>query len=113
MRRINKGKQMKTVWTIPVPNGNEKIFGKHPTQKPLHLFERILLASTKEGDLIFDPFSGSSTTGVVAIKLNRFFIGCEIEEEYISLSIKRLKKCIEDNKNNLNLFEVSLRKKSE
>ncbi len=108
MRRINKGKQMKTVWTIPAPNGNEKIFGKHPTQKPLQLLERILLASTKEGDLIFDPFSGSTTTGIAAIKLNRFFIGCELEEEFISLSIKRLKKCIEDNKNNLNLFEVSL-----
>lgn len=108
MRRLNKDKQMKTVWTIQAPNGNEKIFGKHPTQKPLQLLERIVLASTKEGDLIFDPFSGSSTTGIAAIKLNRYFIGCELEEEYISLSTKRLKKCIEENKNNLNLFKVSL-----
>lgn len=106
MRNLNKGKQMKTVWTIPAPNGEEKKFGKHPTQKPLQLLERIVLASTKEGDLIFDPFSGSSTTGIAAIKLNRFFVGCELENEYISLSIKRLKAYISDKKNNSELFEV-------
>ncbi len=104
MKKINNGKQMKTVWRISSLNNNEKVFGKHPTQKPIQLLERIILASTKEGDLLFDPFSGSSTTGVASIKLNRFFIGCELEDEYISLSIKRLKKCIEDDKNNLNFF---------
>lgn len=108
MRNLNKGKQMKTVWTIPTPNGDEKIFGKHPTQKPLQLLERIVLASTKVGDLIFDPFAGSSTTGVAAIKLNRSFVGCELEDEYIALSIKRLKKYIYDKKNNPNIFEVML-----
>lgn len=106
MRNLNKGKQMKTVWTIPAPNGEEKKFGKHPTQKPLQLLERIILASTKAKDLIFDPFSGSSTTGVAAIKLNRFFVGCELEDEYISLSIKRLKAYISDKKNNSELFEA-------
>lgn len=105
MRRLNNGKQMKTVWTIPAPNGEEKVFGKHPTQKPIQLLERIILASTKEGDLIFDPFSGSSTTGVAAIKLNRYFVGCELEDEYISLSVKRLKAFLEQKKNNYNLFE--------
>lgn len=108
MKKLNNGKQMKTVWTIPAPNGEEKKFGKHPTQKPLQLLERIVLASTKAGDLIFDPFAGSSTTGIAAIRLNRFFVGCELEDEYISLSIKRLKTCIEDKKNNPNLFEVLL-----
>lgn len=108
IRKLNNGKQMKTVWTIAAPNGDEKRFGKHPTQKPLQLLERIVLASTKVGDLIFDPFTGSSTTGIAAIKLNRFFVGCELEDEYISLSIKRLRAYIEDKKNNLNLFEVLL-----
>ncbi len=108
MRKLNSGKQMKTVWTIPAPNGEEKEFGKHPTQKPLKLLERIVLASTKVDDLIFDPFAGSSTTGIAALKLNRFFVGCELEDEYISLSIKRLRAYIEDKKNNPNLFEVLL-----
>ena len=68
MRNLNNGKQMKTVQTIPAPNGEEKIFGKHPTQKPIKLLERIILASTVEKDLILDPFSGSSTTGLASIK---------------------------------------------
>ncbi len=99
MKKLNNNKQMKTVWTIPAPNEEEKRFGKHPTQKPLQLLERIILASTKVGDLIFDPFSGSLTTGIAAIKLNRFFVGCELEDEYISLSIKRLRASINDKKN--------------
>lgn len=77
------------VWTIPTPPANEKVFGKHPTQKPLALLERIVLASTKEGDLILDPFTGSSTTGVVAIKYGRKFIGIDIEKKYLDLSKRR------------------------
>lgn len=106
VRELNEGKQMKTVWTIPAPNGNEKEYGKHPTQKPLQLLERIILASTLEGDLVFDPFAGSSTTGISAIKLNRFFVGCELEEEYVNLSIKRLDAFIKYKKSNPDLFEV-------
>lgn len=108
MRRLNQGKQMKTVWTIPAPTGKEKSFGKHPTQKPLQLLERIILASTKEGDTIFDPFAGSATTGVAALKLKRFFVGCELEEKYIDLSIKRLKASIEESEESLDFFEVVL-----
>jgi len=104
MRNLNNGKQMKTVWSIPAPNGDEKVFGKHPTQKPLKLLERIILASTLENDLIFDPFSGSSTTGLAAIKLSRLFVGCELEDEYIALSMKRIKEYINQNKNILNIF---------
>jgi len=91
MREINNGKQMKSVWSFTAPNGEEKEFGKHPTQKPIALLERIILASTNEDDLIFDPFSGSSTTGVAAIRLQRKFVGTELESEFIDLSIARLK----------------------
>jgi len=104
MRKLNYGKQMKTVWTIAAPNGDEKRCGKHPTQKPIQLLERIILASTKEHELIFDPFSGSSTTGLAALRLNRFFIGCELENDYISLSIKRIKEYLDYKKNNPCLF---------
>lgn len=95
MRKLNSGKQMKIVWTIPALNGKEKRLGKHPTQKPLRLLERIILASTKVKDIIFDPFWGSSTPGLAAIKLNRRFVCCELEEEFIVLSIKRIKEYID------------------
>lgn len=90
MKELNNGKQMKSVWKIPAPSKDEKQFGKHPTQKPVALLERIILASTNEGDLIFDPFAGSSTTGVAAINTNRRFIGVEKDMAYINLSIDRL-----------------------
>lgn len=96
MRETNLGKQMKTVWSITAPNGGEKKYGKHPTQKPIQLLERIILASTNEGDLIFDPFSGSSTTGVAAIKRKRLFVGCELENDFISLSTNRLQSTIKE-----------------
>ena len=69
----------------------KKIFGKHPTQKPLALLERIIEASTQEGDLILDPFMGSGTTGVAAIKLNRRFVGIDVEKEYFDLAEKRIR----------------------
>lgn len=94
MRKINFGKQMKSVWKMAAPNGEEKDLGKHPTQKPVALLERIILASSSESDLIFDPFSGSSTTGVAAVKLKRRFVGCELEPEFLTLSIKRLERAI-------------------
>ena len=90
MRACNDGKQMKSVWRFTAPGSAEKTNGKHPTQKPLALLERCIEASTDKGAFIFDPFSGSSTTGVAAIKLGRKFCGVELEDEYIDLSIKRL-----------------------
>lgn len=96
MRNLNRGKQMKTVWTIPAPSKEEKIYGKHPTQKPERLLERIILASTRRNDFIFDPFFGSCTTGVVALKLNRKFTGCEIDGAYFDLAIKRISNTIKD-----------------
>lgn len=94
MREINGGKQMKTVWKMKPPAKAEKEFGKHPTQKPVELLERIIEASTNKGDLIFDPFAGSSTTGVAAVSKNRKYVGCELEHEFIQLSIKRLNKAL-------------------
>ena len=82
-------KQMRSVWAIGTPKNYEKELGKHPTQKPLELLRRIILASTNKGDLILDPFTGSSTTGIMALKLGRKFIGIDLEKEYLDLSIKR------------------------
>ena len=82
-------KQMRSVWDIPTTKPEEKTFGKHPTQKPLELLRRIILASTNKDDLILDPFTGSSTTGIMALRLGRKFIGIDLEKEYLDLSIKR------------------------
>jgi len=103
LRSLNNGKQMKTVWTIPAPNGDEKKDGKHPTQKPIALLKRILLASTNEGDLVFDPFAGSSTTGVACVAMKRRFVGCELEKEFIELSIRRLKRAVSERASSLNV----------
>ncbi|MDD4695797.1 MAG: site-specific DNA-methyltransferase [Patescibacteria group bacterium] len=82
--------QMRSVWAIGTPKPNEKTFGKHPTQKPIELLRRIILASTNKKAIILDPFTGSSTTGIVARSLNRQFIGIDTEKKYLDLSIKRL-----------------------
>lgn len=86
----NPGKQMRSVWSIPPPRKSEKLFGKHPTQKPIDLLNRIVAASTKAGDVILDPFCGSGTTGV-AVKLagKRTFIGIDTEVEYLQIAKSR------------------------
>ncbi len=86
----NPGKQMRSVWSINTPQAWEKKFGKHPTQKPFDLLKRIVLASTERGDIILDPFTGSSTTGLAARRYGRKFIGIDTEKQYLDLSIKRL-----------------------
>ena len=92
MKEENGGKQMKDVWTGSLTRASEKKEGKHPTQKPEYLLERIIRASTKEGMLVLDPFCGSGTTGVAARKLGRKFIGLEMQEDYIKISRRRLEK---------------------
>lgn len=87
-------KQMRSVWSLGTPLRSEKLHGKHPTQKPLKLLERIVLSSTNPGDIVLDPFAGSSTTGVAAYKHGRRFIGIDIEKGYLDLSIKRFKDII-------------------
>lgn len=82
-------KQMRSVWSINTPKPWEKKYGKHPTQKPLDLLERIVLASTDEGMIVLDPFTGSSTTGLAAVKHGRKFIGIDKEKKYLDLSAQR------------------------
>ncbi len=96
MKAANGGKQMKSVWRVPPPGVSEKTFGKHPTQKPVALVRMCIDASTKPGDLILDPFAGSSTTGVAALSSNRRFCGIENEENFVELSIQRLNDAISD-----------------
>ncbi len=102
MRKLNNNKQMRSIWNIDdlnpenvweisSPGTNEKKFGKHPTQKPEKLLERIILASTKENDITLDPFNGSGTTGIVAYKLKREYIGIDNNREFLDLTIKRFK----------------------
>jgi len=90
MKELNSGKQMKDVWTGMLTPQREKIFGKHPTQKPLYLLEKILLASTREGDLVLDPFCGSGTTGVACKLLGRNFIGIDNDRDFIALAKERI-----------------------
>jgi site-specific DNA-methyltransferase (adenine-specific) len=87
LKRPNR--QMRSVWSIPAPKPGEKRFGRHPTQKPLDLLTRIILASSKEGDLVLDPFTGSSTTGLACCCTGRRFIGVDSEEKYLDLSVRR------------------------
>jgi site-specific DNA-methyltransferase (adenine-specific) len=89
MKEINDGKQMKDVWTLPAIAKWEKSCGKHPTQKPLSIITRIILASTKQGAWVLDPFTGSSTTGIAANLLERKFLGIDIESEFLEISRKR------------------------
>ena len=97
-RLKKKGLQMRSVWAINTPKKVEKKFGKHPTQKSIDVLRRIVLAGTNKNDLILDPFTGSSTTGLAAYLYCRKFIGVDKEKKYLDLSIKRfedLKQTIE------------------
>lgn len=90
MKERDNGKQKKDVWKGPLTKPSEKKHGKHPTQKPEYLLEEIILASTRENDLILDPFVGSGTTCVVAKRLGRRYIGIDFVEEYLEIAKKRL-----------------------
>ena len=86
-----EGKQMRSIWQISTPSKSEKEFGKHPTQKPLLLLERIIKACTNKNQIVLDPFCGSGTTGFVSQMLERRFIGIDKERKYLNLTKKRLK----------------------
>ena len=104
MKRLNGGSQMTDVWRIPAVGSWEKQQGKHPTQKPLRLLYRVILACTNEGDIILDPFCGSGTTGIAANLLGRSFIGIEQEHSFCELSLAR-RAALEDAEVRKRLFD--------
>ncbi len=90
MKRENGDRQMQSLWHIKPPAQREKRHGKHPTQKPEALLDRILRASTSPRDLVLDPFCGSGTTGVVCARTGRRFVGIDLVESYLNIAAARL-----------------------
>ncbi len=86
MKQLNEGKQMRDVWKLPAIAKWEKSCGKHPTQKPLAVLTRIILASSKYKAWILDPFAGSSTTGIAANLCNTNFVGIDQEADFLAIS---------------------------
>jgi len=103
MKAENGGKQMRdlwalperdgeqVVWSIPTPGKREKTSGRHPTQKPLSLLERVIQAGSSPGDLVLDPFNGSGTTGVAAMSAGRRYVGLDVDDNYLDLTARRLR----------------------
>lgn len=86
------GRQMRSVWSVPPPGKEEKRFGKHPTQKPEALLERVVSATTNAGALVLDPFCGSGTTGVASLRLGRDFVGIDADATFLEeLALPRLR----------------------
>ncbi len=107
MKAFNDDKQMRSDWYIPIASGKERLKDKdgkkiHSTQKPAELLLRIILSTSNVGDIILDPFMGSGTTGAVAKRLGRNFIGIEKEEKYVKEAIKRIEKIVPINNELLN-----------
>jgi site-specific DNA-methyltransferase (adenine-specific) len=103
MKAENGGKQMRDLWAMPEPGGDqvvwsiptppksEKSAGRHPTQKPLSLLERVVRAGSSPGQLVLDPFNGSGTTGVAALSAGRRYVGIDVNDEYLDLTARRLR----------------------
>ncbi len=91
MHKLAGDRQMTDVWRMPAIAPWEKTCGKHPAQKPLSLVVRAILAATREGDLVLDPFAGSSTTGIAANLTRRNFVGIEREQAFLDMSVRRRK----------------------
>jgi modification methylase len=96
MKNLNEDLQMRSDWKLPICTGRERLKKggqkAHPTQKPESLLYRVILSSSEVGDTVLDPFFGTGTTGAVAKKMGRKFIGLEREEEYIKIARERIKK---------------------
>ena len=110
MKKINDDKQMKDVWKLSAIAPWEKSCGKHPTQKPLSVLTRLILASTKPGAWILDPFAGSSTTGIASNLANRRYLGIDKEQEFLEISKNRKleienQKITENFRKKIGLFE--------
>ena len=111
LKELNEGTQMRSDWFLPICSGSERLKGKdgkkiHPTQKPESLLHRIIIASTKKGDLILDPFLGTGTTGVVAKRLARKFIGIEKDKSYFKEAQKRINKARPYSEKDLEITET-------
>lgn len=90
MKSMAGGRQMTDVWTTPVIQNKERLFGKHPTQKPLSVIERIILCATNKGMVVMDPFIGSGTTAVACTRLGRFCWGIERSKKYLEVARRRI-----------------------
>jgi hypothetical protein len=94
MKALNDDVQMRSDWELPICTGHERLKQEgrkaHPTQKPESLLARVLLASTNRGDVVLDPFFGTGTTGAVARRLNRHFVGIEQDPRYVALARERV-----------------------
>ena len=90
MKAENGGRQMKSVWRFPAAGPTEKRMGRHPTQKPVALIDRCIRASTNPGDIVLDPFAGTSATGVAALMNGRHFLGIEQDSSYVNIGVRRL-----------------------
>lgn len=101
MKRRNGGKQMRDYWGLTddgegigwefsAPGPRERLHGRHPTQKPLALLERIITASSKADDVVLDPFNGSGTTGVAAVGRRRRYVGIDLSRPYLDLTERRI-----------------------
>ena len=102
MKAQNGGKQMRDLWplsddgagvnwTLPTPSKREKTCGRHPTQKPVALLDRVITAASYPGDLVLDPFNGSGTTGVVAVARGRRYLGFDLDDAYLDLTDRRIR----------------------
>lgn len=109
MKVFNDDKQLRSDWFIPLCSGNERIKDEngnkaHSTQKPFELLYRIITSTSKAGDIVLDPFFGSGTTGAVAKRLRRSFIGIEKEEKYIKIATKRIDEVVPLKENLINMI---------
>jgi len=107
MKDLNGGSQMRDVWRLPSIAPWEKSCGKHPTQKPLCVLSRIILASTVQGAWILDPFAGSSTTGIAANLLGRRFLGTDMESKFLDMSVARKREIEKDETRRLFLEKLN------
>lgn len=106
MKAMNDDLQMRSDWTLPICSGGERLKDDqgdkaHPTQKPEALLYRVIMAASKPGDVILDPFFGTGTTGAVAKKLGRKWIGLEREDSYIKVATQRIAQISDDTKKEL------------
>jgi hypothetical protein len=108
MKRENRNKQMQSLWHIMPPKPHEKRYGKHPTQKPEALLDRIIRASSNPHDMVLDPFCGSGTTGVMCARLGRRFIGIDLILDYLKVAIERIKDETIANQLTLSLTQFSV-----